>query len=147
MSTNLNQVLHSPPVPVANSSTKALIVRWGGHEELFQSGFVGVPEAFLRHYANLKPYSLTVGEAMFVLQLMTFKWTADSPFPSYKRLAQRMGLTDKMVRRYAAHLEQKRYLKRQARTGQSNSFDLTPLFTTLASAIRNETKSSAEGRA
>jgi|SRR5229473_2038755 hypothetical protein len=44
---------------------------------------------------------------MFILHLMSFKWSEQAPYPSYKTLAKRMGVTDKMVRRYAAGLEDK----------------------------------------
>lgn len=90
-----------------------------------------VPSQFLFHYASLKPHSLTAGEAMFVLHLMSFKWGAEHPFPGYARLAKRMGVTDKMVRRYAKSLVDKQYLIRRPREGKSNSFDLTPLFDAL----------------
>ena len=77
---------------------------------------------------------------MFVLQLMTFKWSATAPFPSYKTIAARMGITDKMARRYAAALEGKGYLRRQSRIGSTNSFDLQPLFDALKRAIGTERK-------
>lgn len=100
---------------------------------------VGVPDAFLRLYARREPYALTVGEAMFVLELMAYKWSGDAPFPSYKSLAARMGVTDK-VRRYAANLEGKGYLQREARIGSTNMFNLNPLFAALASALEEEKK-------
>jgi len=117
-----------------------LVARWGGHPSLFArpEGWLGVPDAFLRHYATLKPYGLTAGEALFVLQLMCFKWTAEAPFPGYKTLAKRMGITDKMARRYAANLEDKGYLKRTARIGNTNRFELTPLFSALATALNEQ---------
>jgi hypothetical protein len=117
--------------------------RWGGHTELFSDGFVGVPETFLTHYATLKPYSLTVSEAMFVLHLMAHKWTPDPPFPSYRTLAKRMGVTDKMARRYASNLEKKGLLKREGRIGGTNAFDLTPLFQILVTTIAAERTAAA----
>ena len=128
------------------SVNRKLVTRWGGHDELFASpeGWVGVPDAFLRNYANLQSYGgLTVGEAMFVLQLMAFKWTGEDPFPSYKTLARRMGVTDKMVRRYAAKLEGKGYLKRRAQIGGTNTFDLKPLFAAVRKALELERKAAA----
>lgn len=126
-----------------NSTASKLAKRWGGHDVLFSKpeGWVGVPDAFLRLYSKLQ---LTVGEAMFIVQLMTFKWTANAPFPSYKRLAKRMGLTDKMLRRYAAQVEAKGYLRRQARIGSTNSFDLQPLFDALAAALQAERGSTTQ---
>ena len=130
----------------SNVVNRKLATRWGAHDELFASpeGWVGVPDAFLRHYATLQPYGgLTVSEAMFVVQLMSYKWTAAAPFPSYKTLARRMGVTDKMVRRYAANLEAKGYLKRRTRTGRTNIFDLKPLFAAVKKALVRERKAAA----
>jgi Helix-turn-helix domain len=130
----------------AEESVRNLVARWGGHQELFKDGFVGVPESFLTHYALLKPYSLTVSEAMFVVQLMAHKWTPDPPFPSYRTLAKRMGVTDKMARRYAVNLERKGFLKREGRIGGTNAFDLRPLFEILAKAVEAEKATAAERR-
>ena len=114
-----------------NIPDRTLGGRWGSHQ-LFEEGFVGVPTAFLRCYTKL---NVSNGEAMFVLQLMSFKWTDKAPFPSYKTLAQRMGITTEMARRHAKSLEEKRLLVRVKRTGQSNAFDLGPLATALERLI------------
>ena len=116
---------------------RKLAVRWGGNEDFFSDsrGWVGVPDVFLRLYSKLEPTGgISVAEAMFVLQLMAFKWSKDAPYPSYSTLAKKMGVSDKMVRRYAASLESKGFLKRHSRIGSSNSFDLSPLFVALQAA-------------
>jgi DNA-binding MarR family transcriptional regulator len=137
---NNSNVTSFPRNPESSTINRKLAVRWGGHDSLFAlpEGWIGVPAAFLRLYARLKPYALTVGEAMFVLELMSYKWSDNAPFPSYKSLAARMGVTDKMVRRYAANLEGKGYLVRSARIGSTNIFDLNPLFAALAAALAQE---------
>jgi predicted transcriptional regulator len=112
---------------------RSFVQRWK-HEGLFDNGFLATPVRFLELYAHLKPH-LSPGEALFVLELMTFKWTADAPFPSYERIAKRMNITDKMARRYAQSLETKKYLKREKRKGQTNRFDLTGLFDALLKAV------------
>jgi DNA-binding GntR family transcriptional regulator len=71
---------------------------------------------------------------MFVMQLMSFKWTDKLPFPSYQRLAERMSVSDKMVRRYAQALEAKSYLRRKQRKNNTNLFDLSGLFKALLQA-------------
>lgn len=115
---------------------RSLAKRWGNHETLLKGGWVGVPVAFLTNYGRLIQYGgLTTAEAMFVLQLMAFKWSEEAPFPSYGTLALRMGITDKQARRYAKALEDKGFLTRKARIGSSNSFDLQPLFDALASTV------------
>ena len=111
---------------------RSAAARWGNHKDLFTRGFLVVPHRFLHHYSLLDP-PLTTGEALFVLHLMSFKWDRELPFPSYKLLAQRMGVTDKAVRRYAQALDRKGYLQRHYRKRAPNRFDLTGLFDALAS--------------
>ena len=116
--------------------------RWH-HPELFTGGFVAVPNVFLRHYAHLKPHRLTLGEVLFVLHLMEFKWDSNAPFPGYGTIAKRMGVSDKMARRHAQSLEAKKYLRREIRRGRTNRFDLSPLFDALLMAVQIEAKSRA----
>ena len=112
--------------------SRSAAARWGDDPSIFRQGFVVVPTRFLSNYASLKPEPLTAGEALFVLQLMTFKWDTALPFPSYKTIAKRMGITDKMARRYAQSLDRKGYLRRQYQERKTNRFDLTGLFEALA---------------
>src|SRR6202167_2852084 len=80
---------------------RSATARWGRqNSRLFSEGWLSVPTKFLRCYTALNP-PLSSGEALFVLQLMTFKWDDAAPFPSYGRIAKTMGVTDKMARRYA----------------------------------------------
>lgn len=121
----------------APRKSRSYAARWQ-HSELLAGGYLVVPSVFLRHYSRMKPYSLTHGEALFVLHLMEFKWDQAAPFPSYATLSRRMGVSIKMVRRYAQALEEKRYLKRVVRTGNTNRFDLTPLFDKLLQVVEAE---------
>jgi len=136
-----NKNVFTLPV-TAETVDRKLARRWGGHDVLFAKpdGWVGVPVSFLRSYGSLKPYALTVAEAMFVVQVMAYKWSDKAPFPSYSTLAKRMGVSAKMVQRYAKQLEEKGYLKREVRIGSSNAINLQPLFDALAAAIHQEGK-------
>jgi hypothetical protein len=98
---------------------------------LAKTRFVPIVRAFLENYSSLRPFSLTHGEAMFVIHLMQHKWDEAAPFPGYKRIARLMGVSDKMARRYALSLEQKGYLVRVARRSKTNLFDLRRLFVAL----------------
>jgi hypothetical protein len=121
------------PHTISTSPRKGSIAaQWGNKPGLFDPGFLVVPHKFLREYANLRPFALTTGEALFVLHLMSFKWNEAAPFPTYKRIANYMGVSEKMVRRYAQALQRKGYLRRQFRTQAANAFDLTDLFNALA---------------
>ena len=114
---------------------RSAAARWGNKHELFDRGFLVVPVTFLSRYATLKP-AITPGEVLFILQLMSFKWEADAPYPSYATLASRMGVSEKMTRRYAPSLSKKKYLWRQFQHHKPNRFDLTGLFEALANAER-----------
>ncbi len=132
------------PIPISSSAKqpqeapetkdRSFVARWK-HEALLSKGYVPVPVHFLESYAQLKPFSLTPGEAMFVLHLMQFKWDDAAPFPGYKRLAVQMGISHKMARTHAKSLETKKLLRREMRIAQTNRFDLTPLFDALNKAV------------
>lgn len=116
-----------------NRQNRSAIERWGQNKDLFSEGFIVVPNRFFQRYATLRPEPLTSGEALFVLHLMTFKWEAAAPYPSYETVAKRMGITGKMTRRYAQRLQRKGYLVRLFRKRAPNRFDLTGFFRALGS--------------
>lgn len=116
-----------------NRQNRTAVERWGQNKELFNEGFIVVPNRFFQRYASLRPQALSPGEALFILHLMTFKWEAAAPYPSYGTLAKRMGVTDKMARRYAQRLQKKGYLMRLFRKRAPNRFDLTGFFRALGS--------------
>jgi DNA-binding MarR family transcriptional regulator len=111
---------------------RTMIARWGGHANLWSEGWVGVPTCFLRSINELAPFKLTAAEALFILQLMSYKWSADAPYPGYKALAQHMGISPAYAKKLAKSLEDKKLLRRVVRVSQTNRFDLTPLFAKLA---------------
>lgn len=114
--------------PVA-SAPYAFAERWA--PALKKGGHVQVSTFFLENYHRLQPYPLTHGEAMFVIHLMQHKWGAAAPFPAYRTLAQRMGVSVKTARRFAASLQQKQYLHREFRIGATNLFYLDKLIAAL----------------
>lgn len=99
--------------------------------ELEDDGHVRISTFFLENYHHLKPYSLTHGEAMFVVHLMQHKWGKDAPYPGYKTIAKRMGVSDKTARRLAKSLEDKKYLVREVRQANTNRFHLSKLMAAL----------------
>jgi hypothetical protein len=102
--------------------------------ELTKDGWTAVSNFFLENYSRLSP-PLTTPEAMLVIHLMSFKWNEKLPFPGFKTLATRMGISQTAVRGHARRLDVwKKYLKRIKRVSQTNQFDLSPLFQALVFA-------------
>lgn len=97
---------------------------------LVQGGWTPISDFFLEHYSDLDP-ALTTVEAMLVIQLMRHKWDSGLPYPAFKTLSKRMGLSDTAVRGHARRLEKKGYLRRVPRQGYPSQFDLQPLFEAL----------------
>jgi hypothetical protein len=111
--------------------------RWGADHILFSRGYSMVPNLFLQTYALLTP-AISAGEAMFVLEVMSYKYGEEDPYPSYGSIAKCMNVSDKMVRRYAQSLEAKGYLKRVARKYNTNKFDLNGLFYALHRIVQGK---------
>ncbi len=124
------------PAPAPAKLPRDLVSRWGGHAELFDRGWVGVPYRFLEHRAEMKPFNLTPTEAIFIVDLMAHKWDEKLPWPGYKRLSKWMGKSESYVRKVARGLEIKGLLKRHPRIGDTNLFDLEPLFARLVGHIK-----------
>ena len=112
--------------------------RWA--KELEEDGHVQISTFFLENYHRLKPYSLTYGEAMFVVHLMQHKWGVEAPYPGYKTLAKRMAVSDKTARRLAKSLEDKKYLVREIREARTNKFHLQKLINALIALKRTQPK-------
>ena len=66
---------------------------------------------------------------------MEFKWEQAAPFRSYGTQARRARISVKLARGYGLALELKGFLRREIRTGNTNLFDLTPLFDNLLQQI------------
>jgi DNA-binding MarR family transcriptional regulator len=106
--------------------TRDVSARWTPN--LARDGWTPVADVFLDNYRKLGLSNL---EAMFVIHLVRHKWSSAMPFPGFKRLATRMGLTSTAVRTHARNLEKKGLIKRVKRSGSSNTFDMTELFQQL----------------
>lgn len=116
---------------------------WGIEKRLtpaLSKSYTPVPSIFLDHYRELK---VTPTEAMVVVHLLSYKWTPKHPFPRLSVIADKMGLTPTTVRSYLRSLEDKKLLKRIYRSGQSNEFDLSPLFAKLEEILKNEASKKA----
>jgi hypothetical protein len=107
-----------------------LIERWGGSPAAFAEGFVGAPTILLTHMTAIGDGNdgISTTEIIFIMQVMSFKWGEEPPFPSYRRIARRMGISERYSRRVARNLEEKGLLRREQRNDKTNKFHLDPLF-------------------
>lgn len=102
--------------------------KWG--KKVIDLGFCIVPSLLLRgqQRLGLNPTQLAV-----LMQLCDFWWDdARKPHPGVKRLAERLSLSERQVRRYIKELEQAGFVQRVERHAahggkQTNIYDLSGL--------------------
>ena len=117
-----------PLHPATEKSKRSLEKRWS--KEVLEPGFTFVPSVILRAQARLH---IDATELAVLLHLIDHWWEDDAmPFPSKKRLAERLGVSEKTVQRAVKRLEDEGLIKRHPRShasgGQaSNRYDLSPL--------------------
>ncbi len=114
--------------PTGAASKSAMEERWG--KNVIKAGYTVVPSIILRAQARLH---INAVELAVLLHLLDHWWdNAEMPFPSKKRIAERLGVSTKTVQRAVVQLEAEGLVKRNKRHngngGQgSNEYDLTPL--------------------
>lgn len=145
------------PLPVSTSGNgdagpsqrpeRAVGERWT--PKLASKGWSPVSSFFLANYHRLdsgpgtKPLSSTA--AMLVVQLIDHKWTRDAPFPTVKRLATRMGLTDRSIRLILNTLNELGLVRREPRyVGGPNEYHLDGLFQRLEGMMTADAGDDAE---
>lgn len=112
-------------VPTTKS---AMEDRWG--KNVIKAGYTMVPSIILRAQARLH---INAVELAVLLHLLDHWWdNSEMPFPSKKRIAERLDVSTKTVQRAAAKLEAEGLVRRVKRSngqgGQgSNHYDLSPL--------------------
>lgn len=137
----MKKILKSPD---AKKTPREVQRRWT--PKLVKEGWTPVSDFFLKSYHRLSP-PITNSEAMLIIQLMLHKWDDAAPYPGFKTLAKRMGMSMTAARGHARHLDIKGYLRRKKRVGTTNRFYLEPLFKALetlrAADAKNAKKDSA----
>jgi hypothetical protein len=69
---------------------------------------------------------------MVLIHLISYKWDDQMPYPGSKALAKRMDISPTAIRNHLRALEKrKKCLVRHKRTGDTNAYDLAPLFLKL----------------
>ena len=115
--------------------------RWS--EEVLEPGFTVIPSVILRAQARL---GINAIELAVLLHLIDHWWEDDTkPLPSKKRLAARLGVSDKTVQRAAKRLDEGGLIRREKRSrgsgsATSNCYDLSPLVEKLKSIATDMAK-------
>ncbi len=123
--------LHGKTLEQATNK-KVLEERWT--KGVLEPGFVFIPSVLLRAQKRLHIDSV---ELAVLLHLIDHWWDNDDmPFPSKKRLGDRIGVSDKTVQRAIKKLEGEKLIRRVKRLNKSggqtsNTYDLTPLIEKL----------------
>lgn len=114
---------------------------WG---EILDEGFTSVPNILLRYRSKigLKPKHI-----MLIIDIMSYKWDAGYPFPSYSTLSQRSGIEERSVKRITQDLEELGLLVKTPRfddeTGAqvTTVFDFRPLVSKLIEEMNKDSDS------
>ena len=128
MADSSDNVVPLRPRADAAPSRRSLEKRWT--RDVIEPGFTLIPSVILRAQARLH---INAVELAVLMHLIDHWWEDETmPFPSKRRLAERMSVSDKTVQRAIVRLEEEGLLKRHPRShasgGQaSNLYDLSPL--------------------
>ena len=95
---------------------------WG---EILDEGFTSVPNILLRYRSKigLKPKHI-----MLIIDIMSYKWDAGYPFPSYSTLSQRSGVEERSVKRITQDLEELGLLVKTPRFDSETGAQVTTVF-------------------
>lgn len=132
MADEIEDVQLHPKGPAQAADKKVLEERWT--TGVLELGFVFVPSVLLRAQKRLH---IDAVELTVLFHLIDHWWENDNmPFPSKKRLAERIGVSDKTVQRAIKHLEDEKLIQRVKRHNKhggqtSNIYDLAPLIDRL----------------
>lgn len=114
---------------------------WG---EILDEGFTSVPNILLKYRSRigLKPKHI-----MLIIDIMSYKWDAGSPFPSYSALALRSGIEERSVKRITQDLEELGLLVKEPRFDRETGAQVTTVFDfrPLVRRLIEETKRGGEG--
>lgn len=95
---------------------------WG---EILDEGFTSVPNILLRYRSRigLKPKHI-----MLIIDIMSYKWDAGYPFPSYSTLSRRSGVEERSVKRITQDLEELGLLVKTPRFDNETGAQVTTVF-------------------
>ena len=109
-------------MPDKKQDKTKIVQIWG---EILDEGFTSVPNILLRYRSRigLKPKHI-----MLIIDIMSYKWDSEYPFPSYSTLAHRSGIEERSVKRITQDLEELRLLIKTPRFDDETGAQVTTVF-------------------
>ncbi len=125
-------------MPTKKQDKTKIFQIWG---EVLDEGFTSVPNLLLKYRSNigLKPKHI-----MLIIDIMSFKWDSENPYPSYFTLAKRAGVEERSVKRITQDLEEFGLLIKTPRFDEETGaqvttvFDFRPLVQSLVQQVQTE---------
>ena len=109
-------------MPNKKQDKTKIVQIWG---EILDEGFTSVPNILLRYRSRigLKPKHI-----MLIIDIMSYKWDAEYPFPSNATLAHRAGIEERSVKRITQDLEELGLLTKTPRFDDETGAQVTTVF-------------------
>ncbi len=109
-------------MPDKKQDKTKIVQIWG---EILDEGFTSVPNILLRYRSRigLKPKHI-----MLIIDIMSYKWDSEYPFPSYSTLALRSGIEERSVKRITQDLEELGLLIKTPRFDDETGAQVTTVF-------------------
>ncbi len=109
-------------MPNKKQDKTKIVQIWG---EILDEGFTSVPNILLRYRSRigLKPKHI-----MLIIDIMSYKWDAEYPFPSNATLALRAGIEERSVKRITQDLEELGLLVKTPRFDEETGAQVTTVF-------------------
>lgn len=109
-------------MPDKKQDKTKIVQIWG---EILDEGFTSVPNILLRYRSRigLKPKHI-----MLIIDIMSYKWDSEYPFPSYSTLALRSGIEERSVKRITQDLEELGLLIKTPRFDDDTGAQVTTVF-------------------
>ena len=148
METNENVIALHPAAAEPQADRKSFERRWT--RPVLEPGFTLIPSALLRAQSRLR---IDAVEMNVLLQMIDHWWeNEDMPFPAKKRLAERIGVSQKTIQRAVNRLVEEELILRKPRHNRhggqtSNLYDLSPLVAKLAPIAADMVKAREEAKA
>ena len=128
-----------------NEPNRSFLARFGA--TILRGGIAAVPNALFRFQGEL---SLTPQLVWFIASILSYKWDADLPYPSLKRMAEESRVSEQQLHHYKRTLVSAGWLtiiNRETPNGgtDTNFYDFGPLFEKLEELLAHEARGRGEG--